>query len=70
MARRKLSEAQKWQIVGMNNDGLSTRNIAGQFRVNQSIIVRLLQRYPRQRKTDERDNRYLRRLARVNPTMT
>ena len=45
MARRKLSEAQKWQIVGMNNASLSTGNIAGKFRVNQSIIVRLLQRY-------------------------
>ena len=45
MARRKLFKAQQWQIVGMNNVGLSTRNIAGQFRVNQSIIVRLLQRY-------------------------
>ena len=66
----------------MNNAGLSTRNIAGQFRVNQSIIVRLLQRYladetasERQRsgrpcKTDERENRYFRRLARVNPTLT
>ena len=55
----------------MNNAGLSTRNIAGQFRVNQSIIVRLLQRYRadgtaserqrsgRQLKTDERENRYL-----------
>ena len=66
----------------MNNAGLSTRNIAGQFRVNQSIIVRLLQRYRadgtaserqrsgRPRKTDERENRYLRRLARANPTLT
>ena len=66
----------------MNNAGLSTWNIAGQFRVNQSIIVRLLQRYRadgtaserqrsgRPRKTDERENRYLERLARANPTMT
>ena len=66
----------------MNNAGLSTRNIAGQFRVNQSIIVRLLQRYRangtaserlrsgRPRKTDERENRYLRRLSRANPTLT
>ena len=82
MARRKLFEAQKWQIVGMKNAGLSTRNIAGQFRVNQSIIVRLLQRYPadgtlserqrsgRPRKVDERDNRFLVLLARANPTIT
>ena len=66
----------------MNNAGLSSRNIAGQFRVNQSIIVRLLQRYRadgtvserqrsgRPRKTDERENRYLKRLARANPTLT
>ena len=65
----------------MNNAGLSTQNIAGQFRVNQSIIVRH-QRYradgtasarqrsgrPRKRATDEHENRYLRRLARANPT--
>ena len=66
----------------MNNAGLSTQNIAGQFKVNQSIIVRLLQRYRadrtaserqrsgRPRKMDERENRYLRRLAHANPTLT
>ena len=66
----------------MNNAGLSSRNIAGQFRVNQSIIVRLLQRSRadgtasegqrsgRPRKMDERENRYLRRLARANLTLT
>ena len=66
----------------MNNAGLSTRYTAGQFRVNQTIIVRLLQRYRadktaserqrsfRPRKTDERENRYLQRLARANPTLT
>ena len=66
----------------MNNAGLSTQNIAGQFRVNPSIIARLLQRYradgtasERQRsgrphKMDERENRYLRRLACANPTLT
>ena len=55
----------------MKNAGLSTWNIAGQFRVNQSIIVRLLQRYRadgttserqrsgRPRKTNECENRYL-----------
>ena len=57
----------------MNNAGLSSWNIAGQFRVNQSIIVRLLQRYRadgteserqrsgRPRKMDDREYRYLRR---------
>ena len=66
----------------MNNAGLSTQNIAGQFRVNQSIIVQLLQRYRadgtaserqrsgRPRKTDERENMYFERLARANPTLT
>ena len=67
---------------GHDRGGLSTRNIAGQFRVNQSILVRLLQRYRadgsaserqrsgRPRKTDVRENRYLRRLTRANPTLT
>ena len=66
----------------MNNAGLSTQNIAGQFRVNQSIIERVLEHYwadgtaserqrsGRKRKTDERENGYLWRLARVNPTLT
>ena len=66
----------------MNNAGHSTRIIAGQFRVNQSIIARLFQRYRadgtaserqrsgRPRKTDECENSYLRRLARANPTLT
>ena len=65
----------------MNNAGVSTRNIAGKFMVNQSVIVRLLQRYQadgaaserqrsgRPRKTDECENRFLRRLARANPTL-
>ena len=66
----------------MNNAGLSTRNIAGQVCVNKSIIKRLLQRYRadgtaserqrsgRPRKTDEREKRYLERLARANPILT
>ena len=68
--------------MAINNAGLSTRNIAGKFRVNQTIIVRLLQRYRadgtaserqrsgRPRKTVKRENRYLERLARANPTLT
>lgn len=28
MARRQLSAAQKWQVIGMSNSGRSTRNIA------------------------------------------
>ena len=64
----------------MNNAGLSTQNIAGQFRVNQSTSAQTSyradgtaserQRSRRPRKTDERENRYLRRLARANPTLT
>ena len=68
--------------MGINNAGLSPRNIAGQFRVNQSIIVRLLQchradgtaserqRSGRPRNTDDRENRYRERLARANTTLT
>ena len=38
-------EKADWGEIPACYTGLSTRNIAGQFRVNQTIIVRLLQRY-------------------------
>jgi hypothetical protein len=36
---------ERWQAVGMHNSGFSHRRVADHFRVNHSIIVRLMQRF-------------------------
>ena len=45
MVRRKLTIPERWQAVGMHNGGFSHRRVANHFRVNHSIIVRLMQRF-------------------------
>jgi transposase len=45
MVRRKLTIPERWQAVGMHNGGFSHRRVAYHFRVNHSIIVRLMQRF-------------------------
>jgi transposase len=45
MVRRKLTIPERWQAVGMNNGGFNHRMVAEHFRVNHSIIVRLMQRF-------------------------
>ena len=45
MVRRKLTIPERWQAVGMHNRGFSHRRVAYHFRVNHSIIVRLMQRF-------------------------
>jgi hypothetical protein len=45
MVRRKLTIPERWQAVGMHNGGISHRRVADNFRVNHSIIVRLMQRF-------------------------
>jgi transposase len=45
MVRRKVTTPERWQAVGMHNGGLNHRRVAGHFRVNHSIIVRLMQRF-------------------------
>jgi hypothetical protein len=47
MVRRKLTIPERWQAVGMHNCGFSHRRVADHFRVNHSIIVRLMQRFRR-----------------------
>ena len=82
MARRKLTDAERWQAVGMVRSGLSYRQAAERFNVSHSVIVRLLQRLDetgdvkeRQRtgrpvKTTPREDRLLKRLARQDPFKT
>jgi transposase len=43
MVRRKLTIPERWQAVGMHIGGFSHRRVADHFRVNHSIIVRLMQ---------------------------
>ena len=45
MVRRKLTIPERWQAVGMYNVGFSHRRVADHFRVNHSIIVRLMQHF-------------------------
>ena len=42
MARRRLSEGQKWQIIGMRNAGLSCRDIGTRLWVNHTVVSRLV----------------------------
>ena len=79
MPRRKLSEAERWQAVGMSTAGMSTRTIGNNFNVNHTVIVRLLRRQRitgsvndrprsgRPRKTSIRSDRLLIRTARAHP---
>ncbi|CAG2247929.1 unnamed protein product [Mytilus edulis] len=82
MPRRKLTSAQKWQVIGMRTTGLSLRRIAVHFGVTYSVISRLLMRHResgtvderelsgRPRKTSARDDRALSQSARRHPFTT
>ena len=46
MVPRTLTIPERWQVVGMHNKhGFSHRRVADHFRVNHSIIVRLMQHF-------------------------
>ena len=82
MVRRKLTIPERWQAVGMHNGSFSHRRVADLFRVNHSIIVRLMQRFRqtgnvtdrphagRPRKTTPREDRLISRRARQWPFST
>ena len=82
MMRRKLTIPERWQALGMHNGGFSHRRVADHFRVNHSIIVRLMQcvrqtrnvtdhpRAGRPRKTIPREDRIISRRARQRPFST
>ena len=79
MVRQKQSIVTKWQIIGMNNAGLSCREIRRQLGRNYIVINRLVRKYqqtndvkdrnrPGQaRKTSPREDRALLRLVRRCP---
>ena len=82
MVRQKLTIPERWQTVGMHSGGFSHRRVADHFRVNHSIIVRLMQRFRqtenvtdrphagRPRKTRSREDRLISRRARQRPFST
>lgn len=82
MARRTLSTALRWRIIGMHQTGMSFKAIGRQLGYHHSVISRLVQKYrqtndvkdrPRSgqpRKTSQRDDRHLARILRGNPFAT
>jgi transposase len=72
---QKLTIPERWQAVGMHNGCVGHRRVADHFRVNHSIIVRLMQRFRqtgnvtdrpragRPRKTTPREDRHISRRA-------
>jgi transposase len=82
MVRRTLTIPERWQAVGMHSGGFSHRRVADHFRVNHSIIVRLVQRFRqtenvtdrpragRSRKMTPREDRLTSRRSRQRPLST
>jgi hypothetical protein len=76
MVRRRISEAQKWQIIGMRSTGISFKAIGRQIGYHYTIVsrpvrkhtqtntVKDLPRYRRPHVTSQREDRALHRLIR------
>ena len=79
MVRRRISEAQRWQIIGMHTTGMSFKAIGRQMGYHYIVVSRLvrkrtqtnnvkdLSRSGRPRVTSDRDDRALQRFARRMP---
>ena len=82
MVRRRISEAQRWQIIGMHTTGMSIKVIGRQMGYHYNVVSRLvgkhtqtnnvkdLPRSGRQRVTSDPDDRALQRLLRRKPFAT
>ena len=82
MVRRRISVAQRWQIIGMHTTGMSFKAIGRQMGYHYSVVSRLarkhtqtnnmkdLPRSGRPRVTSDRDDRALRHLVRRMPLAT
>jgi hypothetical protein len=55
--QRKLTIPERWQAVVMHNGCFSHRRVADHFRVNHSIIVRLMQRFRQTGNPRDQSNR-------------
>ena len=54
MARRRLSDTTRWQIIGMSNAGLSGREISRRLGYSQSVICRLLNKFQQTNQVQDR----------------
>jgi IS30 family transposase len=76
MIRRRISEAQRWQIIGMHTTGMSFKAIERQMGYHYTVVSRLVRKHtqtnnvkdlPRSDRpwaTSDRDDRTLQRLVR------
>jgi hypothetical protein len=79
MVRKRISEAQRWQIIGMHTTGMSFKAIGRQMGYHYTVVSQLvnkntqtnnvkdLPRFGRPRVTSDRDDRALQRLVRRMP---
>ena len=79
MVRRRISEAQRWQIIGMHTTGITFKAIGRQMGYHYTVVSRLVRKHtqtnnvkdlPRSGRpwvTSDRDDRPLQRLVRWMP---
>jgi transposase len=82
MVQRRISEAQRWQIIGMHTTGMSFKAIRRQMGYHYTVVSRLVRKHTqtnnvkdlprsgRPRITSDRDDRALQRLVRRMPFST
>ena len=82
MVRRRISEAQRWQIIGMHTTGMSFKAIGRQMGYHYTVVSRLVRKHTqtnnvkdlprsgRPRVTSDRDYRALQDLVRRMPIAT
>ena len=82
MVRRRISETQRWQVIGMHSKGMSFKAIGRQMGYHYSVASRLVRKHTqtnnvkdlprssRPRLTSDSDDRALQRLVRRMPFAT
>ena len=79
MVRRRISEAQRWEIIAMHTTGMSFKGIGRQMGYHYTVVNRLVRKHtqtnnvPRSGRplvTSDRDDRALQRLVRWMPFAT
>ena len=82
MVRKRISETQRWQIIGIHTTGMSFKAIGHQMGYHYTVVSRLVRKYTqtnnvkdlprssRPRVTSDRDDRALQRLNRRMPFAT
>jgi IS30 family transposase len=45
MVRRRISEAQRWQIIGIHTTGMSFKAIGGQMGYHYTVVSRLVRKH-------------------------